>query len=113
VESLVTIAKRFREGGKTIRRLFEEANPDLSDRSSFEWAVEQRLRHRSDLVDAWQGYSRDKRTSDSPYLDGVEVGFYDRGRRDVVRHRDEASACADFLFRETSWVLNGRDPGAA
>jgi hypothetical protein len=76
-------------------------------------AVEQRLRRDAGLVEAWQGYSWDKRTSPSPYLDGVEVGFYDGGRRDVATHRDEASACADFLFREASWVLNRRNAGAA
>ncbi len=113
IEPLVTIATRFRDGRNTIRRLFEEAGPDLSDRSSFEMAVEQRLRQEAGLVEAWQRYSRDKRTSPSPYLEGVEVGFYDRVRRDVATYRDEASACADFLFREASWVLKGRNPGAA
>jgi hypothetical protein len=95
----------------TIRRLFEEARPDLSDRRVFEALLTARLAGDPDLIEAWQGYSWDKRSSPSPYLDGLEVGFFDHDRRDVVRHSDRAMACADFVFREASWVLLHRDAG--
>jgi hypothetical protein len=37
----------------------------------------------------------------------LEVGFYDPdlGRLDVRRHVDATEACADFIYREASWVL--------
>ncbi len=108
VESVATIAYRWREPGTTLRSLFEDARPNLSDRRVFETSVADRLKRDPGLVDAWQTYSWDKRTSRGPYFDGLEVGFFDRDRRDVIEHRDRASACADFLFREASWVLLGR-----
>jgi hypothetical protein len=108
VESVATIAYRWREPGTTVRDLFEDARPNLSDRRVFETSVADRLKRDTGLVDAWQTYSWDKRTSRGPYFDGRDVGFFDRDRRDVIKHQDRASACADFLFREASWVLLGR-----
>jgi hypothetical protein len=108
VESVATIACRWREPGTTVRDLFEDARPNLSDRRVFETSVADRLKRDPGLVDAWQTYSRDKRTSRGPYFDGLDVGFFDRDCRDVIEHQDRASACADFLFREASWVLLGR-----
>jgi hypothetical protein len=48
-----------------------------------------------------------------PIMDGLEVGFFDEVRRDVIKQRDAASACADFVFREASWVLLRRNAGPA
>ena len=44
---------------------------------------------------------------------GGEVGFFEvldgRGpRQDVRRHEDAAEACADVIYREAAWVLEGR-----
>jgi hypothetical protein len=108
VESVATIAYRWREPGTTVRDVFEDSRPDLSDRRVFETSVADRLKRDPGLVDAWQRYSWDKRTSRGPYFDGLDVGFFDGDRRDVIEHQDRASACADFLFREASWVLLGR-----
>ena len=44
------------------------------------------LADRPDLVDQWQGYSWDKRWSPSPYLEGLEVGHYDAGKRRIRTH---------------------------
>lgn len=62
---------------------------------------------------AWQAYSDDQRGTPSSYLRGLEVGFADIEerklvRRAVVRHRDQAAACADFIRREAAWVLDRR-----
>jgi hypothetical protein len=105
VESLCSIASRWKQPGTTILGLFREAAPDLSEPPSFDRLVKARLGHATMLVDAWQNYSWDKRTTPSPYLDGLEVGFYDAGRHDVVEHRDRVDACADFIHREANWVL--------
>ena len=65
------------------------------------------LEARPELVQRWQAYSWDIRGAPSHYMEGVEVGLYDAGYRDVVRHSDsrEPSACADFIVCTTA------DPG--
>jgi hypothetical protein len=88
IDAVVTIAYRWKEPGKTVRGLFEDARPDLSDRRAFETSVADRLARESGLIETWQAYSWDKRTSPSPYMNGLEVGFFDEVRRDVIKHRD-------------------------
>ncbi len=102
---MVVIARKWREPGATIRGLFGAASPELSDKPTFERVVTERLRKDQELINAWQMYSEDKRSSPSPYRDGLEVGFLDRELFDVTEHVDSASACADFLYREACWVL--------
>jgi len=92
--------------GVSLLQLFEEAEPDLSVPVAFRNAAIVRLNADPALLDAWQTYSWDKRSSPSPYLEGLEVGHYDGGRRDRYVHPDAASACADFIFREASWILS-------
>ena len=72
--------------------------PDLSDRDAFETALAARFQSDDALIDSWQNYSWDKRSSPGAYLEGLEVGWFEQGRHDVVMHVDRASACADFLF---------------
>lgn len=104
VDQLCGIAAEWREGTLSIRERFERAAPDLDDPAILDY-LRRRLGRDSDLVDAWQSYSDDKRSSPSPYLDGLEVGFYDAGRGDVSRHDHPVDACADFIHREARWVL--------
>ena len=68
----------------------------------------ERLRQNPDAQRAWQLYSYDKRWSPSPYLDGVEVGLYDAGYRDVETFDDAATACAAFILRERDWLIRPR-----
>lgn len=77
----------------------------MSDTSELLSQLRGRLRGDPDLIDAWQQYSWDKRGSPSPYLDRLEVGFYDAGYHDVRTHEDAVDACADFIHREALWVL--------
>ena len=105
VQRTCRIVQQWRSPGTTILQLFQDANPDLSDRQLFLAQVANYLESHADLIDAWQGYSWDKRSTPSSYLDGLEVGFYSDGRQDVKLHEDAPSACADFLFRECISVL--------
>jgi hypothetical protein len=71
------------------------------------------LQQHPELVDQWRRYSADKRTSSGPYLGRtgqsvpLEVGYYsqDVGPLDVRHHSDVIDGCADFIYRETLWVL--------
>jgi hypothetical protein len=112
VKPLCDIALNWKKGSLSIRQHFQNASPDLSD-GRFRAFVGAHLSHRPALITAWQGYSEDKRTSPSPYLDGRKVGFFEvsdrEGRRKHVRqYRDRATACADFIYREAMWVLENR-----
>lgn len=109
VGALCRLPLTFRAGGATIMKLFEPARPCLTDRSGFLNAVTDQLRTDVHLIDAWHGYSLNKRTSRGPYFghqaEPLEVGFYDSGFHDVQIHADPAAACADFIYREAVWVL--------
>ena len=90
---------------RSILQQFVEAAPDLSDEDRARFVVQEYLAERPDLIEAWQTYSYDKRTTPSPYLDGMEVGYFEGHRRDVVVYEDRSQACADFICREAKWVL--------
>ena len=107
VEDLVNVPVSLRVSGNSIQTQFEAAAPDLDDVDALRQAVHEALLDHPELVDAWQTYSYDKRSSPSPYLDGSEVGFYDQGRENIIRYDDLSAACADFICREAAWVVRG------
>ncbi len=97
--------------------MFQAAAPPLDDEDPFRAVVLEELRRRPELIEQWVHYSLDKRSVPSPYIvdgDGREatiweVGIYDiGGAYDVVRYTDGSAACADFLYREATWVLRGK-----
>ena len=109
LEPLCQIARVWKTRDASVRDLFTGAAPDLSDGASFTTFVYARLRSSHELLDAWQGYSWDKRTAPSPYINGTEVGFFDGTRKEDMRiHENAAEACADFIYREAVWVIEGR-----
>jgi hypothetical protein len=111
LEPVCRIPLDFRAGGKSVRQLFTESDPDLSDRSRFIDLVAGRLRKDPALVEAWQDYSLNKRVDEGPYLEGSKVGYYARGERlDKRTHAKPAMACADFIFREAESVLRDQSP---
>jgi hypothetical protein len=110
LEPLCRIPQEFKSGKRSIRQLFEEAAPDLSDQASFITLVRGHIAKHPRFVDGWQTYSYDKRGSPNPYLDGKEVGFFDGERRNVRVHDDIVDACADFIYREAHWVMERREP---
>ena len=69
VRDLCGIATVWRDARQvSIRGLFEAADPDLSDRSSFERAVRTELDRSPELVDAWLGFVEDYRGTPAPYF---------------------------------------------
>jgi hypothetical protein len=105
VERLCQVPEALQAGNLAIRAAFRQADPDLTDRVSAMALIRRHLSEKPHLVDAWQKYSYDKRSSPSPYLDQTEVGFYDHGYEDVDKFDNRADACAEFVFREAAWVL--------
>src|ERR1700737_1707173 len=76
VGPLCQIALNWKKGDRSIVQHFGNASPDLSDKR-FPALVRAYLSHHPALINAWQGYSEDKRTSPSPYLDRRPVGFFE------------------------------------
>jgi len=105
VESLCRLPSRFQAGGVSIRELVELCAADLTGRHNATNLIRRRLAEEPQLVEDWQTYSYDKRSSPSPYLDGREVGYFDGTRREVVNYDERLDACADFIVREARWVL--------
>lgn len=111
-EDLARVPHSIRTSGNSIRAEFEANAPNLDDLESLRGAVREVLESDPLLVDAWQTYSYDKRSSPSPYLDGTQVGFFDTdtGRSGVDTYDDPLAACAEFICREAAWVLSGIRP---
>lgn len=108
VEPLCLIGVEWRNSGQSLRDLFRRASPKLSDLIGMRHHIQTYLSSHPTLIDAWQKYSWDKRGSPSPFIDVMRVGFYDHGYHDVRQYDDRAAACADFICREASWVLEQR-----
>jgi hypothetical protein len=107
----VCCVSRHLYGSHTILGLFHEAAPDLSDRATFIELVRGYLAGHQELIETCQGYSYDKRSSPSPYLDGTEVGFFSGKRNSVTHHGQPLDACADLIYRESLWVLDRQGGG--
>lgn len=111
VEQVCTIALRWRHEHSSISDLFAPATAHLDDRAAFIAAITPWIEAHPDVIEAWQGYSEDKRSSPSPYFGrqhDLVVGFYDGSFNDEVYHTGAVAACVDFIYREASWVLRGR-----
>jgi hypothetical protein len=72
------------------------------------------LAEHPDLVDAWLGYSGDKRASSGWYLvekpaGTFEVGYYPSGNR--LAFTDRGRACAEFIIREIRSIAAGGGSG--
>ncbi|MFJ8539613.1 hypothetical protein [Streptomyces sp. NPDC093591] len=109
IDQLLNLPRDYKAGSKSIRQLITEIDPPHLDSADLARQVAERLRRSPELIDAWQVYSYDRRTRPTPYLDGLEVGFFDGESRDVAEHDNTVDACADFVVRETQWLLSLRD----
>jgi hypothetical protein len=96
----------------SIHDLFRRASPDLSDKARFINLISEWLGRHPEMIVQWSGFSSDTRATAWPYfsLDGLEVGFYstiDGGfqRSNVLKWKNAADACADYLYRAFKWVL--------
>ena len=110
MEPLCRIAQQSLTGDLSIQVLFERVQPDLRDEARAIGMISQQLSEAPELIEAWQQYSWDKRTTGSHFLDGLEVGFFttDGLREDVQLYGEPVDACADFVYREAAWVLERR-----
>ena len=107
-EEICSLPVAFRSGNTSIRQLFEPARAHLAERDSFLAAVAKRLRERPDLIDAWQGYSEDKRTTGPVLrLSTMEVAVYEThaGLHDIGHFTSRVDACAEFIYRGACSVL--------
>jgi hypothetical protein len=100
-------------GNQSFWQTFRSASPGLSDPAALMVQVAAHPDSRPELVQSWQQYFRDTRDCHSHYMEGGEVGFCDGVYRDVVQHGDEVAACADFICRPATWVLERRQTGSA
>jgi hypothetical protein len=113
VSRLCVIADEMHTSGLSIAQLFKNAAPDLNDAARTQALIHDYIVARPELVQRWQQYSWDIRSTPNHYMEGVEVGFYDAGHHDVVHHRDIQSACADFITRTAAWIIERRRLGEA
>ncbi|HEY1388535.1 MAG TPA: hypothetical protein VGF38_08320 [Ktedonobacterales bacterium] len=115
IEQVCNLPLRFRlPGSGSIRDLFSPADAYLDDRLAFIAAITPWIQAHVNLVDAWIGYSEDRRGFPAPYFarefGSLVVGFFDSGTgsTDEIHHTDEVEACVDYIYREACWVLRHR-----
>jgi hypothetical protein len=87
----------------SIFRLVEESGYVSARATLTVDVVSEYLREHPDLIEAWLGYSEDKRTSSGWYITrrsgaAFEIGYFPQGERISVA--DPARACAEFVVRE-------------
>jgi hypothetical protein len=99
-EYLCRLAGVFYKGRKSMRQLVEETGVDTRDLRAE--ALEPVLRKNPELIEEWQRWSENRRTSSGWFL-AIENGspvvghMPDRSRQAFP---DLASACAEFIARE-------------
>ena len=86
VELLLQSVLRFRQGGQSPSDVLIDAGVNSVSDEDLRRRVRAALGARPELLDLWQQWSWDKRWSPSPYLDGLEVGQYDEGKKHVRHH---------------------------
>ena len=74
LEPLVRVPVDLKKGGGSVVELMRRAAPDVDD-PRFESLVRARLASEPALIDAWEVYAYDDRTTPSPYMDRTKVGF--------------------------------------
>lgn len=103
VADVCEIPVRLIRGDVSVWKLVDESGYRHSPMILSVEAVSSYLAQHPGLVDAWLGYSADKRTSSGWYIveksaGTFEVGDYPKGRREYFTDRDRA--CAEFIIRE-------------
>jgi hypothetical protein len=92
-----------RRGTVSVAELVAESGYGADPTSLMVEAVSRYLRAHPELIEAWFGYSEDKRTSSGWYVTErsggmFEIGWHPAGDR--VSVSDRADACAEFVVRE-------------
>lgn len=90
-------------GNVSVSNLVEESGYFAAPAELTVESVSTYLREHPELIEAWFGYSQDKRTPSGCYLierphETFEVGDYPKG--DCISIADRVSACAEFIVRE-------------
>ncbi len=103
IEALCRIPLALKAEGRSVLELVQATGYLDSPTPLSSDALAAYLREHPELIDAWLGYSSDKRTSSGWYLKQpeqqvFEVGFFPNGER--RSYTDGVRACADFIARE-------------
>jgi hypothetical protein len=83
----------------SFRDLFDLSSPALADRRATVGEMRRILTDQPELIDAWEGFSEDNRSTPAPYLRGNEVGDFDGSYSSLIVHEDRVGACIDYIFR--------------
>lgn len=85
---------------------FVDSYKDISKKE-----IEEYLNRNRHLIDAWQTWSENKRTSEGYFLsigdDKNSVGFYSSGK--IIFSKEfntDIGACSEFILKELSNILN-------
>jgi len=103
VADVCQIPVRLNRGDVSVWTLVDESGYRDSPTVLSVEAVSSYLAQHPALVEAWLGYSADKRVSSGWYIveksaGTFEVGSYPQGRPEYFTDRDRA--CAEFIIRE-------------
>jgi len=104
VAEVCDLPVRFKtRGDASVAMLVDESGYRQTPSALTVETVSAHLERRPDLVDAWFGYSEDKRASSGWYVTErsagmFEVGHYPSGERLSMTAR--VRACAEFIVRE-------------
>ncbi len=108
IEVICSIPIALKTENRSVRDLVERSGYPETGGLLIGEALVTYLREHPELIDAWLGYSSDKRASSGWYFRGAgtgefEVGYFPSG--DVRLYTDAALACADFIAEELRQVV--------
>lgn len=83
--------------------LLQLADRHFAD-AGFEDALAATLGKKPQLIDFWETWSADQRSTPSAYVEEKTTGWYDSSRQNVRIHPDRAAAVADFIHRMAAWL---------
>jgi hypothetical protein len=111
VAAVCGLPRSFRAGAGSLSRLVEETGYGaVRDKITVD-DIRQELIDDPSLIDEWQNWSFDKRTSEGWYLqlhsDGGYIGYLGRTDPEVF-FPSRSEACAQFILREVA-SIDGRN----
>ena len=110
IKRICNIPIDFRNGEKSSLELAQESGIQEVLQTINAEQIEEYLNANSDLIEAWQIWSLDKRVNSGYYLQlGSKpiVGFYENGSLSIKKEFNSSTeACADFILKEVSSILN-------
>jgi hypothetical protein len=110
IKNICELPLGFEQGTKSAYQLAKESGFINNDKIDSIIKIKEYLQSHISLVELWELWSQDKRTTEGYYLEiGKKnfVGYHGtKNKSNKVRYKTAIDACSEFIFLEISMLLN-------